>query len=345
MWCRCLNRTIGSGFEIHCYASVSRPDAITDRLRQAAHFWHDVRLRTNEELAALIRQNGIDILVDLTMHMAHNRLLVFARKPAPVQVTWLAYPGSTGLETIDYRITDSHMDAPDGNELIYAEKSVRLPDCWCCYDPLTDLPPATPRPRSWNGPIYFGCLNNPCKINAPVLRLWADVLRAVQHSHLLIMASSAQQRRWIGNLLGQSGVRSDRVEFVGSCARCDYLRIYDRIDIALDPLPYNGITTTCDALWMGVPVVSLAGETAAGRAGRSILSNIGLTDLIAQTPEQYIQLAANLAHDLPRLATLRSTLRDRMQKSPLMDAPRFAHNIEFAYRTMWREWGAKGYTG
>jgi len=327
-----------AGFEVYCYSSVLRPDHVTARLRQCADVWRDVGGTSDEALAAIIREDRIDILVDLTMHMAGNRALVFARQPAPVQVCWLAYPGSTGLETMDYRLTDSFMDPPDADTSCYAEQSIRLPDCWVIYDPLIDLPP---RPPEQTGPITFGSLNNPAKLNDPLLTLWARVLQAVPGSRLMLLVLSLEQRQRIGRLMESLGVASERLQFAGRMDRPQYLRCYDQIDIALDPLPYNGITTTCDALYMGVPVLTLAGQTAAGRAGKAMLSTIGLAELVAHTQDEFVRKAAQLAADLPRLIEMRRGLRARLAASPLMDAPRFAHHVEAAYRQMWRQWCAQ----
>jgi len=325
-------------FEIHCYASVIRPDPITERIRKSADAWHDVLACNDADLAGQIRQDKIDVLIDLAMHMAQNRLLMFARKPAPVQAAWLAYPGGTGLDAMDYRITDRFMD-PEGRDApFYAEESICLPDCWSCYDPLSDIPPAAPRAV---GPICFGSINNPCKVNEPLLRLWSRVLHSAVSSRLLIQTISSIQEDKIRHFLGELGISADRLEFVPRYPRTDYLRLYDRIDICLDPLPYNGITTTCDALWMGVPVVTLTGKTAAGRAGWSILANLGLSNLVAHNPEQFVQIAGDLTLDLPKLAQLRRTLRERMRQSQLIDAKRFARNMEAAYRKMWQRWCAR----
>lgn len=324
-------------FEIHCYASVIRPDHITERIRKSADGWHDVLACNDADLAEQIRRDKIDVLIDLAMHMAQNRLTMFARKPAPVQAAWLAYPGGTGLDAMDYRITDAYMDPEDHATPFYAEESIRLPDCWCCYDPLSDIPPAAPRAE---GPICFGSINNPCKVNDQLLRLWSQVLHSTADSRLLLQTISTIQEDQIRGFLAGLGISTDRLEFVPRYPRTDYLQLYDRVDICLDPLPYNGITTTCDALWMGVPVVTLTGKTAAGRAGLSILSNLGLSDLVAHSPEQFFQIAGNLALDLPRLARLRRTLRDRMRQSPLMNSQRFARNMEAAYRKMWQRWCA-----
>jgi predicted O-linked N-acetylglucosamine transferase (SPINDLY family) len=325
-------------FEIHCYASVIRPDPLTDRMRKSADAWHDVLACNDADLAIQIRQDKIDILIDLAMHMAQNRLPMFARKPAPVQASWLAYPGGTGLDAMDYRISDRFMDPVGQDESSYSEESICLPDCWCCYDPLSDIPPAAPRAE---GPIRFGSINNPCKVNEPLLRLWSHVLQSTADSRLLLQTISSIQEDRIRHFLGESGISIDRLEFVPRYPRMDYLRLYDRIDVCLDPLPYNGITTTFDALWMGVPVVTLTGKTAAGRAGWSILANLGLSDLVAHSPEKYVQIAGDLALDLPRLAQLRRTLRIRMLQSALMDAKRFARNMEAAYMEMWQVWCAR----
>ncbi|HEY3835300.1 MAG TPA: tetratricopeptide repeat protein [Bryobacteraceae bacterium] len=327
-------------FEIHCYASVLRPDEVTDRLRRVADVWHDVQGLSDEALAQRIRADGIDILVDLTMHMAFNRLLVFARQPAPVQVTWLAYPGSTGLEAMNYRITDAYLDPPELATPDYSEVSVRLPDCWCCYHPLTVEPAVNSLPAESNTSVTFGCLNHFCKINEQTLALYARTLRAVDGSRLILLVPEGSPRRHVQDQLQHDGVERGRVEFVGRVTRAEYLKLYHRIDIALDTLPYNGITTTCDALWMGVPVVSLTGKTAAGRAGLGLLSTLHLSDLVTVSPEEFVQVAAGLAADLPRLSELRATLRTRMTSSPLMDASRFARNMEAAYRRMWRQWCA-----
>jgi predicted O-linked N-acetylglucosamine transferase (SPINDLY family) len=324
-------------FEIHCYASVFRPDSITERIRKSADAWHDVLACNDADLAMQIREDKIDVLIDLAMHMAQNRLPMFARKPAPVQVAWLAYPGGTGLDAMDYRITDRFMDPEGQDATFYAEESICLPDCWCCYDPLSDIPAVAPRAE---GPICFGSINNPCKVNEPLLRLWSQVLHSTADSRLLLQTISTLQEEQIRGFLAGRGISTDHLEFVPRYPRTDYLQLYDRVDICLDPLPYNGITTTCDALWMGVPVVTLTGKTAAGRAGLSILSNLGLSDLVAHSPEQFIQIAGNLALDLPRLARLRWTLRERMRQSPLMNSQRFARNMEAAYREMWQRWCA-----
>jgi predicted O-linked N-acetylglucosamine transferase (SPINDLY family) len=328
-------------FEIFCYADVPRYDELTDRFRSYSDAWRNTVGLTDDKLAQCIREDRIDILVDLTLHMAHNRLLVFARKPAAVQVTFGGYPGTTGLATIDYRLTDPYLDPPDLYDHCYSEESIRLPDSFWCYDPLDSEPPVNVLPAAEKGYISFGCLNNFCKVNPPVLKLWARVLQTVDRSRLVTLAGEGVHRQHTLDLLAEEGVGRDRVTFVANQPRQQYLRHYHGIDIGLDTVPYNGHTTSLDSLWMGVPVVTLVGPTVVGRAGLCQLMNLGLPELIASSPEQYVHLAAELAQDLSRLSELRATLRGRMQKCPLMDAPRFARNIEAAFRDMWQRWCAK----
>ena len=327
-------------FETFCYASVEIADAMTDRCRAHADVWRDMLGLSDEQVAHAIRQDRIDILVDLTMHMRRNRLLVFARKPAPVQVTYLAYCGTTGLSTMDYRLTDPYLDPPGQDERFYSELSVRLPETYWCYRPAIETPPVNAQPALEAGHVTFGSLNNFCKVTPPALAAWSRLLQAVPKSWLLLHAHPGSHRDRVCEFLNEQGISPERVVFVDFQPMAEYFGVYQRIDVALDPFPYGGGTTTCDALWMGVPVVSLAGQTAVGRGGLSILSNIGLPELVACDTEQYVRIAAELAQDLPRLRDLRATLRQRMQSSPLMDVPRFARNIEAAYREMWRRWCA-----
>ena len=330
------------GFEIFGYAGVARPDPLTERFRASAHHWRSTVGISDELLAAQIREDRIDILVDLAVHTANHRLLVFARKPAPVQVTFAGYPGSTGLTAIDYRLSDPFLDPPGMDESIYAEKTVRLPHSFWCYDPLDGREtPVNNLPAQSNGYLTFGCLNNFCKTNPASVRLWARILCAVPCSRLLLLAPEGSHRQRVTELFGKEGVGAERLEFVSHQPRRKYLELYHRIDLGLDTLPYNGHTTSLDSFWMGVPVVNLVGKTIVGRAGFCQLTNLKLPELIASTPEDYVQIATALAEDLSRLAALRSTLRPRMEKSPLMDASRFARDIEAAYREMWRQWCAK----
>jgi protein O-GlcNAc transferase len=272
---------------------------------------------------------------------------LMARKPAPVQVTYLGYPNTTGLTSIDYRITDALADPPGQTEQFHSEQLVRLPDGMWCSDPLDcrDIPvnslPAlsrSNRPARESGVVTFGCLNNFCKVNETMLGLWAAVLRQVRASRLILLAPEGSARDWVLRVLQSEQIAPGRIEFRTRRPRLEYLRLYHELDIALDPFPYHGTATTFDALWMGLPVVTLAGAAHVSRVGVSLLNRIGLPELVAQTPEQYVQIAAKFAADLPRLRELRQDLRSRMERSPLMDAPRLVHNIEAAYRHMWRTW-------
>ena len=325
-------------FEIFCYAQIRRPDSHTLRFKSYADHWCSTIGLSDLQLANQIYSDQIDILVDLKLHTHDNRLLIFAYKPAPVQATWLGYPGSTGLETIDYRFSDPYLDPPGTDLSVYKEQTLRLPDTFWCYDPMTSEPAINELPALKNGLITLGCLNNFCKINDGVLKIWTNVLSVLSKSRMILLAPQGIARQRLLDHLNNNGIDSSRVEFVDRQPRPQYLQSYHRIDLGLDSFPYNGHTTTMDSLWMGVPVVSLSGKTVVGRGGKSVLTNVGLPELIARTPQEYVQIAVQLVSDLPKLKELRLTLRRRMEQSPLMDAPRFARNIEAAYRDMWRKW-------
>jgi protein O-GlcNAc transferase len=325
-------------FEVFCYAASARSDAFTEVLRPHADMWRNVSARTDEELAEIIRRDQIDILIDLSLHMAHNRLLVFARKPAPVQVTYLGYCASTGLEAMDYRLSDPYLDPSDADLSLYSEKTIRLPETYWCYGPAGPTPEPSPPPSAAAGHITFGCLNNFAKTSWAALDLWAQVLQAAPNSRMIIHSYSGSHLDEVRERFSRKGIAAGRLEFTGKLPWTQYVELYGRIDIALDPLPWGGGITTCDALWMGVPIISLIGETAVGRGGKSILSNIGLGELAARRSRQYVQTALALAESPARLAELRGNLRQRMLTSPLMNARRFARNVENAYREMWRQW-------
>ncbi|HEY4328844.1 MAG TPA: tetratricopeptide repeat protein, partial [Phycisphaerae bacterium] len=260
-----------SQFEIYCYACVSHPDALTQRFQALCDVWRPVAGLSDEQLSAQIREDRIDILVDLTLHLTHNRLRMFARKPAPVQVTFAGYPGTTGVDAIDYRLTDPYLDPPGMSESHYSEKTIRLPHSFWCYDPHTSAASTDtgPPPSLANGLITFGCLNNFCKVNSETIRLWSNVLAAVPNSHLLLLAPEGDHRRRAVEQFNIQGITADRIMFTRHLPRAEYFNMYRRIDIGLDTLPYNGHTTSLDSLWMGVPVVTLVGHTVVGRAGLS----------------------------------------------------------------------------
>ncbi len=326
-----------AAFEVFCYSSVERPDDTTRRIAAFADTWRDVRSLDDANVAALIRADRIDILIDLTMHMAGARPLVFARRPAPIQIAWLAYPGTTGLQAIDYRLSDSRLD-PAGYDDHYAERTIRLPDSFWCYDPLTEEPAINPLPAIERGYVTLGCLNNPCKLTDTTLRLWGGVLRALPDARLQLMSAPGSHRAHLLRRLAVHGVAETRVSFVPFRPRAEYLRSYHEIDLGLDTFPYNGHTTSLDALWMGVPTISRVGGTCVGRAGLSQLFQLGLEQLTAATDRGFVEAAVALARNLPHLAELRRSLRARLERSPLMDAQRFAANMETIYRAVWRRY-------
>lgn len=325
-------------FEFFLYFDVVEPDAQTERFRKFADTWRDTAALPDDALADLVRRDRIDVLVDLTMHTRRGRLLVFARRPAPVQICWLAYPGTTGLSAIDYRITDPYLDPPDVDPSVYAERSLVLADSFWCYSPRTSTPHVSPLPALAEGRITFGCLNNFCKVNAGGLELWASVMREVAESRLVLLAPPGDPRRRVLEVLGKQGIESGRVAFADRLSRHQYLARYQGIDVSLDPFPCPGHTTSMDSFWMGVPVVTLAGKTVIGRAGVSISMNLGLPELIATTAQEYVRIAVDLCRDLPRLRALRAGLRERMEASPLMDGSRFAKSMERQYGRAWRDW-------
>jgi protein O-GlcNAc transferase len=320
--------------EIYCYSDVKDPDEVTQRLQKASSVWRNIVGMTDQAVAEGIRADGIDILIDLTMHMAGGRPLVFARKPAPVQATWLAYPGTTGLSAMDYRISDRYLDE-DQSADAYSEKTIRLPNTFWCYDPLAVGLGMGDLPALRSGHITFGCLNNFCKVNTQTLQLWGRVLKETPGSRFIMLVPPGRHRAEIAGILG---IDSARLRFVHQQSRGDYLTTHRQIDIALDTLPYNGHTTSLDSYWMGVPVVTMVGNTIVGRAGWSQLNNLNMTELAAFNEADFVRIAKSLAADLPALAQLRRDLRGRMEKSPLMDAPRFANQMMGAFRTIWREY-------
>lgn len=328
-------------FEIFCYSSVEKPSPETTRIRRCADVWREVATLDDESLADAIRRDQIDILVDITMHMIGRRLLAFARRPAPIQICWLAYPGTTGLETMDYRLSDPFLDPADADTQIYSEETLRLPDSFWAYDPLTNGPEVSPLPALTKGHITFGCLNHFRKVNDQVLRLWAKVLNALPESRLLLLAPEGGARDRVRSVFEAAGIHSERIEFVGRSARLDYLGNYGQIDICLDTFPYNGHTTSLDALWMGVPTITLEGKTVVGRAGVSQARNLGLPELIAKTDEEFVQAATSLASNLEQLSALRKALRARLEHSPIMNGARLTRHLESVYRDVWRRFCAK----
>ncbi|OAI51257.1 hypothetical protein AYO44_04990 [Planctomycetaceae bacterium SCGC AG-212-F19] len=325
--------------ETFAYAELSQPDAVTQRLQGQVSGWRFTRGLNDVQVAELIRTDGIDVLVDLAGHTANHRLGVFAMQPAPVQVTYLGYPGTTGLATIAYRLTDAVADPP-GEPVVHTEALVQLLGCFCCYAPPAEAPAVVPHP-SGDYPITFGAPHKLLKLNERVLDLWARVLHAVPHSRLLISRNTltAQARDRLVARFGSQGIGAERLELRKAAPdAAGYFGTYQAMDILLDSFPWTGHATTCEALWMGVPVVTLAGNRFASRMAASVLNAIGLPELIATNEKQYVATAARLATDRVELTRMRDELRPRMQHSPLCDASVFTRGLETAYRKMWRDW-------
>ena len=328
--------------EIHCYSGRLVDDAMTTRLRSHAQHWHSTVGVDDDALAAQIVADGIDILVDLAGHTAGNRLPVFARKPAPIQASWLGYPATTGLDAIDYRLTDARADPAPEAERYHTETLVRLPNGFHCYVPAETTPDVASLPARASGSVTFGSFNNLSKINDAVIACWSRLLMALPSSRLIVKArplNDAATRARYQAKFESAGAATDRLRLLPTEQSWSaHMAQYDAIDIALDPFPYNGTTTTCDALWMGVPVITWSGDRHAARVGASLLTTVGLPELIARDPDDYLAKAMALAGDLDRLANLRAGLRARLQASPLCDATGFARALEAAYRGMWRNW-------
>ena len=326
----CLDRT---RFFVACYSDSSTQDDLSSQLRSHADLWVDSANLSHDQLDQRVRSDNIHILIDLAAHTAGNRMLVFARKPAPVQVTWLAYNGSTGLPTIDFRFSDPHMDPPGLFEGYFSEKTLRLPRTYWCYSP----PPLSidPKPRDTTQPLTFGCLNNFCKVSPPALECWIQLLKSVPDSRLILHAAEGSGRGRIQKIFQNSNLDPNRVQFQGRQTLENYYNSHNHIDIALDPFPFNGGITSLDALWMGVPLITLKGDRPVGRAGTSILTNLGLDEFIASTPQEYLQIATHLALNPEKRAILRQTLRNRLQTSPLMNAQQFAADFAHLLEQVW----------
>lgn len=327
-----------------CFSDVRGGDRITEALRSSAGEWIDIAGLDDDRVEGLIQQGRIDILVDLAGHTAGNRMPLFTRRPAPVQVAYLGYPNTTGLSAMDYRLTDAWADPPGMTEAYHSETLVRLPQGFLCYSPPEDAAAVALSPVGAQGRITFGSFNNLAKFNDAVAALWARILHAVPRSRLVMKFRTLNDPAVRGHVMERfaaHGIGADRIECLGFLPSArDHFALYHRIDIALDTFPYNGTTTTCEALWMGVPVVALAGETHAARVGVSILTGLGLDFLVARNPDDYAARAAALAADPRRLQALRSKLRPLMAASPLTDGPGFTRRLEAAYRGMWRRWCA-----
>jgi protein O-GlcNAc transferase len=329
-------------YEVFCYFNNAHPDIYTNRLRGYADGWRDIAGMSDESVQDMILADGIDILVDLSGHTGGNRLLLFARKPAPVQVTWLGYFFSTGLTEIDYILMDDCAVLP-GEERWFSEKVVRLPESRFCYEPVPYAPDVAPLPADRNGWVTFGSFNNLAKVTPQVVRLWSRVLASVPDSRLLLKSAAfegAASLEYFQQQFAAEGTDPEQLILRGQSDHIDMLAEYGDIDIALDPFPFNGGVTSCEALWMGVPVLTLTGIRPIARQTTGFLRTIGLTDFIARTEDEYCALASRWAGELHELAAIRYGLRSKMINSLLCDGRSFTANLESAYRRMWRTWCA-----
>jgi predicted O-linked N-acetylglucosamine transferase (SPINDLY family) len=329
-------------FEIFCYSDVSFPDETTKRMQSLIKNWRDISLLRDRQVEGMIQQDRIDILVDLAGHTANNRLTLFASGPAPVQATYLGYPDTTGLPGMHYRITDALADPPGMTDHLYTEKLVRLPGCFLCYRPPAPTPDVGPPPCRKTGRTTFGSFNNRSKITRNVIRVWSEILKKIPDSMLLLKAkpfADTDTRQALLEEFSRQGVQPGQIEFAGRIeSPIEHLELYNSIDIALDTFPYNGTTTTCEALWMGVPVIILKGEAHMSRVGVSLLTNMGMEEFITETPHDYVEKAMSLAKNPKNLSRLRQRQRNAMSRSPLMDGHNFTRNLERAYQKMWLHW-------
>lgn len=335
-----LSRHDPAAVETFCYYNLSAADAVTARVRQAAHNWRDIAGASDEEVARRIAEDRIDILVDLAGHTSNGRLLAFARKPAPVQASWLGYFHSTGVAAVDYFVTDP-CSSPPGQEKYFVERLARLPHTRFCYEPREYMPESGPLPALERGHVTFGCFNNLAKLNPRVLALWSELLRRLPAARLHIQAGAlndaANRERFLCRL-EQEKIGRERIRLLPFVPIEQSPIGYNGVDITLDPFPFCGGMTSFESLWMGVPVVTLPQEILAGRQTASMLANLGLDELAADSPENYVRIAMALARDTDRLAEMRRGLRRRFLSSPLADYASFTRAIESAYRSMWIAW-------
>ena len=327
-------------FEVYCYSQVTVADLVTDQIKSYADQWRETFFIGDEALADMIVADGIDILVDLSGHTANNRLKVFAMRPAPVQVSWIGYFHSTGLRSIDYFITDPYSTPVDGGQL-FSETPVYLPSTRFCYSPPEYAPPVVAAPCLRNGQVTFGCFNRLAKLSDGVVAAWTRILLGVPGSRLVLKASGfneAEIRERLEQRFAAAGLPLERLELRTHSPHQEMLNQYGDIDIALDPFPFNGGMTTFEALWMGVPLVALEGDTVVSRQSMSMLINIGLPELVFRDVDAYVAGAIALAQDGARLDAMRRDIRLRMAKSPLCRSDQFTADLELLYRRMWQAW-------
>lgn len=323
---------------VTCYLNAIRTDEVTERLRRMADGWRVLTGVPDAQAAEMVRSDEIDLLVDLSGHRAGNRLLIFARKPAPVQLALFGYPCTTGLRTIDYRISDPFADPPGESGEQYTETVLRLPDVAWVYKAPENAPTPNPLPAHSFRSFTFGCLNHPAKLSNACVEVWSRILKEVPKSRLVLLAGrSAEAARILANRFAQHGVPSDRLELVYRLPEDEYFEAYQSIDLALDPFPFNGGITTCDALWMGVPVLAASGTDYRSRQGTSILNNLGMPEFVADSADKLVDLAAIWSDQRAGLTDLRGGLREMMRESPITKAEAYVRNLEAAFRDVWRK--------
>ncbi len=337
-----------SCFEVYCFSDIDRPDTVTERLKGHVDQWLDISTCSDDAVADMIKQERIDILVDLAGHTSRHRLLVFARKPAPIQVTYLGYPATTGMQAMDYRLSDELAD-PVGSDTFYSEDLIRLPTSFLCYAPPAAAPDVSPLPCLENGFVSFGSFNHLSKVTNAVISAWSKILLRLSGSKMVLKHISLQdpsnRDRYL-RLFEACGVDRGRITLLSwSDSVRDHLACYSAVDIALDTFPYNGTTTTCESLWMGVPVITVAGQDHVSRVGLSLLKNAGLEDLVTGDVHGYIEKTINLAKDTNQLAAMRSKLRHRISNSRLCDQQAIAIALGQAYRNIWQHYCAEQHTG
>ena len=331
-----------SAIEVYCYTTGDTADEVTERLRAGCDVWRDAAKMSAREIADLIHRDRIDILFDLAGHSGVPNLRVFAQRPAPVQATWLGYLNTTGLTRIDYRISDNQCDPEGLTDRYHTEKLVRLPHSQWCYRPFVEVDVGGEPPILRNGYATFGSFNQTAKISPTARRLWGEILGQLPTSRLVVVGvADSRARDDLYRDLASGGVERDRITMIPYVPPKEYFCQYGQVDIALDTMPFSGGTTSCDAVWMGVPVVTVPGIRPWSRSAASVLATVGLNDWIADSPEDYVRRAVQFAQQPSTLAQLRTSLRSRMLESPLMDAPGFARDMEDACRRMWRAWCAQ----
>lgn len=327
---------------ISCYADLASPDKVSEECEELCDQWLLTHQLSNTELARRIEEDGIDMLIDLCGHMVRNRLMVFALQPAPIQISWLGYPNTAGLPTIHYRITDSIADPPGTTDPFYTEELIRFPKVFLCYGPPKTACEITTPPSQTKGYITFGSFNNPAKMSSPTIDTWATILKKCPGSKLtlkgLLLGDSATREHYLSCFAarGVNPAHINLLAFVDS--EQEHLLLYNDIDICLDPFPYNGTTTTCEALWMGTPVITLAGDRHASRVGASILHSLDLNELICNSQDDYINKALNLAQSPATLKRHKSTLRETLISSSLCDAKQFSREVEKNLTQIWQQW-------